>query len=114
MKLFFKLAPITFIFYVSTAFGGIEKNFDLRLVSEGAANGDANSQYLLGEYYLSSQDSVESKKNGFYLISQAAKKELPIAEYRLGVLYIYGIGVKKNDSLARGWLLKAAKHNHAA
>jgi TPR repeat protein len=44
----------------------------------------------------------------------AAQQGKIAAQYRLGYLYRYGLGVDANYDQARRWLTLAARQNHAA
>lgn len=52
-------------------------------------------------------------QQAFTLWSPLAKKGNPDAEYNLGLLYMNGLGVKKNDRLALMWFIRAGQQGMA-
>jgi hypothetical protein len=66
---------------------------------------NATAQLLMGRLYLNSNDDKKFKK-GFRLTKKAAKQDLPLAAYDLGVLYKYGNGVNQNLKKAANWFRK--------
>ncbi len=66
---------------------------------------NALAQLLMARLYLNSNDDKKFKK-GFRLSKKAAKQDLPLAAYDLGVLYKYGNGVNQNLRKATKWFRK--------
>lgn len=89
---------------------GLSSAASLAQVEKRAANGDAQSQYLLGRVYqkgdIVRQD--HSKAAGFFL--QAAEQGHGEAEYQLACCYYAGLGVEQDKVKARMHLIAAAGH----
>lgn len=66
------------------------------------------AQLLMARLYLNGNDKKRFKK-GFKLTKKAAKQDLALANYDLGVLYKYGKGKKQNLNKATKWFRKGYK-----
>ena len=80
------------------------------MLSSFAYANDAQEQYERGANYDNEGNYSDAIK--YYRI--AAEQDLPEAQFKLGVFYANGLGVKKNDSEAVKWYLKAADHGLSA
>ena len=69
---------------------------------------DPVAQLLMARLYLNGNDKKRFKK-GFKLTKKAAKQNLALATYDLGVLYKYGKGRKQNLIKATKWFRKGYK-----
>ena len=74
-----------------------------------AINGDAYSQYRVGEYYYTGRGVTKSYEEAFSWFEKSAKNGSPAGMERLGDCYYNGHGVSRNFSLANKWYTKAAK-----
>lgn len=61
--------------------------------------------YILLQVPPPNRDTVK----GSFLMEQAAKNGFPEAMYGTGFMYVHGLGGKKDETLAKQWLNKAAK-----
>ena len=77
---------------------------DNRKYQNEANQGDAVAQYNLGSAYASHWQTAEA--NSWYL--KSARKGYPDAQYRLGVNYLDGIGLRKDPVEAYAWFDLAA------
>jgi uncharacterized protein len=78
------------------------------LLEKGIIKGEVpEAAYWMGEVYDRGPESDKDKAATWY--RKAAGKDLPLAQYRLGMLYLTGEGVWQSDSSAEKWLGKAAK-----
>lgn len=66
------------------------------------------AQLLMAQLYLNSSNEKEVRK-GFRLTRKAAKQNFPLASYKLGLLFKYGIGVNENLLKATKWFKKGYK-----
>ncbi|MBE0435163.1 MAG: sel1 repeat family protein [Methylomicrobium sp.] len=55
-----------------------------------------------------------SLEQPFHWLTQAAEQECAEAQYWLGYLYFYGLGIQQNKTLAADWFGKATAHHFAA
>lgn len=73
-------------------------------LEQAATNGDPAAQYSFGVERLESEDFAVAAE----MISSAAQKGLPAAQYRLAKLHERGIGVPRDFAEARAWTERAA------
>lgn len=66
---------------------------------------NALAQLFMARLYLNSNDDKKFKK-GFRLTKKAARQDLPLAAYDLGVLFKYGKGINQNLRKATRWFRK--------
>ncbi len=71
-------------------------------------NESIESIYTLGDYYYSKQSYADAVQ----LYTEAAKQGHVQAQYKLGVCYATGTGIKGDSRLAVKWYLEAAKQGH--
>jgi len=70
--------------------------------------GDAEAQNDIAQLF-----SIAGKhKTALYWLQQAANQEYPDAMQWLGIYYLHGNGVMKNENLGVMWIAKAAAHGH--
>jgi TPR repeat protein len=55
---------------------------------------------------------MQDLQKAFRWYHKSAKQGFPPAQYELGLMFHYGIGVKQNFELARFWLGRASKKGH--
>ena len=67
------------------------------------------TDYWLGYILLQSQPPARDTVQGTRLMQQAASKNYPEAMYSLGYMLANGLGITKNETTAKQWLLKAGK-----
>ena len=77
-----------------------------------AEQGDAKSQYTVGEMYEKGKGAVKDSKKAFEWYSKSAAQDNKKAEYKVGLAYLEGSGVKKNYSEAYKWFKKSADKNY--
>jgi uncharacterized protein len=79
---------------------------------QGMAQGmDPVACYFLGIMNLyGSQNFTADPDRARAWFEEAASKGFAMAEYNLGVMYLYGRGVPIDYAAARGWLIKASDH----
>jgi TPR repeat protein len=76
-----------------------------------AAAGDVVAQFSLGAIlYYSGQDPEQAVE----WFRRAAAQQYAAAEFQLGQLYDFGLGVSQDDREALAWYRKAAEHGSAA
>jgi len=69
-----------------------------------AQNGDAVAQYN-----LALQLKHNNPRDAFKWMHKSALKGYPPAQYQFGLMFHYGIGVRKSFELARLWFKRASK-----
>lgn len=77
-----------------------------------AEQGDAKSQYAIGEMYEKGKGVVKDNEKAFEWYSKAAKQNDKKAQYKVGLAYFEGDGVRKNYSQAYSWFKKAANEKY--
>lgn len=77
-----------------------------------ADQGNANCLNLLGLFYKQGLGVEKNEEKTFNLIMEAAKKELPAAEYNIGRFYMIGLGCDIDFDKAKSWLTIAADHGN--
>ena len=73
-----------------------------------AEQGDAKSQYAVGEMYEKGKGAVKNAEKAFEWYSKAANQNNDKAAYKVGLAYLEGAGVKKNYQQAFSWFKKSA------
>ena len=76
-----------------------------------AEEGDAESQYNLGEMYLNGHGVAQDDKEAIKWYRKAAGRNHPQAQYTLGDMYRNGHGVAQDDKEAAKWYREAAEQN---
>lgn len=71
-------------------------NKAIALLKSSASSGDAEGQYLLGEYYEANGKSEDDFRKAFELLSASASKNCAPAKFGLGLLYEHGKGTDLN------------------
>lgn len=75
-----------------------------------AQAGDVIAQFSLGEMlYYGGEDTAQALD----WIRRAAAQHYPAAEFHLGQVYEFGLGVSQSDSDALAWYRRAAEHGNA-
>lgn len=105
-------------FDVTNLVSAHNEKYGLKLAQEG----DVGIQMVMGGYYegqatynlLNGNSKVVSDYNAksAYWYEQAAKKGDVLSQYKTGILYMFGHGVKQNYSKAAEWFGIAAKNGH--
>ena len=67
---------------------------------------------MLGVEYMKGDQVEKDLDNAIEWWKKAAEKGYAEAEYKLGVCYHFGFGIKKSHKLARYWYEKAANQQH--
>ena len=84
-----------------------------RLCGE-ARKGDPKAQHNLGQLFFLTKGSAERDYDEAYKwFHLAAGQGLPAAQYAMGLLHIYSLGIVGNRDEAIQWLSKAANSGHA-
>ncbi len=80
-------------------------------LSKAADNGHIDAAFNLGDIHRSGSDGVDiNNSEAFRLYKQAAEGGHKNAQYRLGLAYLNGIGVKTNKDEALHWIEKAIEN----
>ncbi len=89
---------------------GVPEDLDMAIVwfTKAAEQGQADAQCALGSIYLCVEKKRDLQK-ARYLLSQAAGKDVPLAQFNLGMMYYDGTGVEKNNRIAVDYFKAAAK-----
>lgn len=73
-----------------------------------ALAGDADAQNDLGELYYDGEELERDIDFAVFWFKEAVKQKHPDAMYNLGVCYVNGEGVEKNNSIGLGYIRQAA------
>lgn len=84
----------------------------LEEIQSCADQGNANCLNLLGLLYNQGLGVEKNEEKTFNLVMNAAKKELPAAEYNIGRFYMIGLGCDIDFDKAKSWLTIAADHGN--
>ena len=82
-----------------------------------AEQGDAESQFIIGEYYYEKAEESECDEDydtAFVWFSKAAEQGFAEAQFRLGNCYALGYGVGYNEEESYKWFRKAADQGLAS
>ena len=89
-------------------------NIELNEYIKKAEEGDVNSQLLLGLTYLTGDDEIPANaKEAFKWFKAAAEQGNPIAQFKLGICYYNGKGVKQDYKEAFRLFKAAAEQGDA-
>ena len=78
-----------------------KKQEDLKALQEAAEDGDLEAMYRLGRsYYYGEDGAPKDGKQAFYWFNKAAEGDNIAAQYYLGLCYVRGIGVEKDEARA--------------
>ena len=77
-----------------------------------ALEGDAKAQYELGRMYETGNQIAENLDEAFKWYTASASQDYTDAQYRLGVAYLYGLGVQQSTVQGGVWLKKARDKLH--
>lgn len=113
LRLFNSLFPLNVEenrFPQNIKYSNVQTSRELQMLTEGASNGDVNSQYHLGMFYLSLQ--TPDYTEAIYWFERAAQSGHLEAQYEFGVLLYLGHGSPRNYMKAIGWIKKAAYRGH--
>lgn len=81
----------------------------MKKTEERLKHGDSDAFYMLGAYYFAGKPPLkQNHKKGLEMMNQAAELGSEIAHYSLGMAYVRGVGVEKNDEEAFQHLRLAA------
>lgn len=81
----------------------------VKMFRDESAKACPMNDYWLGYILMQAQPPLRDTVSGSTLIDRAAKKGYPEAMYSAGFMYLNGVGVKKDEAVAKQWLLKAGK-----
>ena len=81
---------------------------DIHSLSKAAKAGQAAAQFYLATKYQSGKDVAQSHQHAFSWFKAAADQGLAAAQLNVGRMLADGIGTKKDETLARQYLEKAA------
>lgn len=79
---------------------------------EKAENGDAESQFQLGQTYFNGIEVDEDEEEAVHWYEEAAENGHIEAMYELGQCYSLGMGVEEDEEEAVSWYRKAARKKH--
>lgn len=77
-----------------------------------AEQGDAKSQYAVGEMYEKGKGAERDAKSAFSWYLKAAEQSNKKAAYKTGLAYLKGNGVKKDYKKAHKWFKKSAEKKY--
>jgi hypothetical protein len=77
-----------------------------------AEQGDAKSQYAVGEMYEKGKGAVRDAQKAFEWYSKAAEQGNKKAAYKVGRAYLDGKGVRRNNHKALSWFKKSASKKY--
>ncbi|MBU0992502.1 MAG: SEL1-like repeat protein [Proteobacteria bacterium] len=91
---------------------GVQKSIEVatKWFRKAALHGHKQAHFQLGAIYTHEADYVQASLS----LNEAAKQNLPEAQYGLGWLYLKGQGVQKDVNKGIGWIEKAAEQDFAA
>lgn len=106
-------------------FEQIEADYRSRLASKefwahfdelnaSALEGDAGAQNALGEMYYYGDEVEQDLEQAVFWFKEAAKQKHADGMYNLGVCFVNGEGVEKNNTTGHGFIRQAAKLGSAA
>ncbi|MDR1482548.1 MAG: Hsp70 family protein [Synergistaceae bacterium] len=107
-KLWLPLAAVVVIAILLAGYWYLEKGSAPTIVQEpveAVAQDDAQAEYEMGLKHEAAQDY----RQAFESYKKAADKGLADAQNKLGEMYYYGLGVKKNDDISAAWFYRAIK-----
>lgn len=77
-----------------------------------AQSGDDEAQNTLGELLYYGEDVENDYEQAAYWFKEAAKQQNPAALYNLGVCFLNGFGLEKDETKGVGFIKQAAKLNY--
>ena len=83
---------------------------DINNLTKAAKAGQAGAQFYLATKYQYGRDVQQDDKQAFAWYKLAADQGLSSAQLNVGRMLADGIGIKKDEALARSYLEKAASH----
>ncbi|MBO9562853.1 MAG: SEL1-like repeat protein [Niastella sp.] len=95
--------------YAYAALGKNDIKGALEILKKEADKKCPLTDYLLAYILLQAPPPVRDTIQGVFLMEQAAKNGYPEAMYSAGFIYMNGLGGKKDEALAKQWLIKASK-----
>ncbi|MBF0438649.1 MAG: sel1 repeat family protein [Magnetococcales bacterium] len=113
MKRFLFLVMVLFLLVIAGNAGFCDDSSDIVRLREKAEEGDANSQYSLGNMYKGGRGGLyKDCRQAAYWYRKAADQNHLEAQINLGISYATGHGVPKDDGQALAWYRKAADQGH--
>ena len=83
---------------------------DINSLTKAAKAGQAGAQFYLATKYQFGKDLPKDERQAFAWYKAAADQGLAVAQLNVGRMLADGIGIKKDEVLARTYLEKAASH----
>lgn len=74
----------------------------------------SHMQYLLGERFYNGQGVVKNYTKAFFHFKLAAIQEHACAQFELGMMYLSGCGISRDEEQAYYWRVRAAKADYRA
>jgi len=84
---------------------------DIARILQKAEAGDWSAQYRLATMYHAGKETAINQEKASYWYLKAAQQDVTMAQARIGVRLIEGVGIKKNVEAGIQWLEKAANKN---
>lgn len=78
-------------------------------LNASALEGDAAAQNALGEMFYYGDEIERDLDQAVFWFKEAAKQKHPDAMYNLGICFINGEGIEKNENTGKGFIRQAAK-----
>ena len=86
----------------------------LDLIEEAAQKGSANAMFFMGKAHAGGKYGLPSSDlAAVEWLARAAEAGHAAAQFKLGVFYQYGRGVRKDQFMATEWFLEAAEQDDA-
>lgn len=82
---------------------------DFKSATNGANSGDTAAQYKLGQHHY----QIKNYRMAKVWYQRAATQGLSDAQFSLGNLYLYGLGVEQDEAQARNWFSRAASQGNS-
>ncbi|AFN35762.1 tetratricopeptide repeat protein [Taylorella equigenitalis] len=110
------IKKIIFATTIALAFSNLSwaEDLDIATLEQNAAEGDARSQFKLGEAYEFGKGVEKNPEKAFELYSKAANHGYRAAQTNLGFLYDTGTGTKQDFDAAMNWYKAAANQGDLA
>lgn len=84
------------------------KSSEMALLQAKAAAGDDIAKLKLGYYHATGVN--KNYEETIKIFEELSQKNIPEAQYNLGIMYLYGCGIEKNVNKAIKWFEKAAEN----
>ncbi len=94
------------------ACNSLDRSLDIEVLSRCAEQGHPEAQLLLGEYLQAGHAPSTSLYQAAQWYLKAARAGNVEAQYRVGLMYLDGLGVTEDGYAGFDWISRAAMHGH--